>query len=93
MRSGFSQASEFASASAPRWVRQQPRRSLFDRSRSAVRRWLRALREPEPPGPHAELWQGSQRKTYLVPYESSWRALAPGEASGWETHGEGSRAA
>ena len=27
----------------------------------------------------AELWQGPSRKTYLVPYETSWRALAPGE--------------
>jgi hypothetical protein len=35
---------------------------------------------PETPVQHAELWQGPSRKTYLVPYETSWRSLAPGQA-------------
>jgi hypothetical protein len=62
-----------------RWVRQQPRRA-FRRTRRTLGRWLRAVMGPEAPVQHAELWQGPSRKTYLVPYETSWRSLAPGQA-------------
>ncbi|MEN8182551.1 MAG: hypothetical protein ABFS46_08460 [Myxococcota bacterium] len=64
-------------------MRRQPHRP-FRRTRRTVERWLRAWRGPAGRTPLAELWHGTGRKTWLIPYETSWRGAAVDEPRGFD---------